>query len=172
MLGSTIDKISFEEDWDEYIKFVETLNEEDLKKENKYELIQLAFCLWLLIEEFGLYCPKLEVYIERANSIFLEIYELMKDKYSDDKDFKFFFGYMISIFPAHFTEIYPDYDETKKMGKNMIKNVSNENVLAYVFSNHSDRSAENIQKAKEYLYSIYSQNTFIGDYFTRIMDIK
>lgn len=85
--------------------------------------------------EWGRLSPKLEKCLNQAENILLDAFKIATEKYSNDRDFLWFYGYLISVFPEHFVSVYSDYLKAENTGKQMLNVASQmQYTLAIIFN--------------------------------------
>ena len=171
-LINKIDKSLIEENSENLIYNIKKIKENKLELVEKHELFKFSFCLWYIMAEWGRISNDLEDYFDKIEYLFIKSYETANNKYSNDEDFIFLFGYMLDVFPEHFQKVSIDYLETKERGVRMICSISQKYPLAMVLSGEYENDVDIIKIAKLHLNNLFGKNTFISQYFCNILDMN
>ncbi|RBP35391.1 hypothetical protein [Garciella nitratireducens] len=101
-------------------EFFDAINEDYLKTVGKYDLFKISFYAWYILSEWGRLSPKLEKYLDQAENILIDAFKIATEKYLNDGDYLWLYGYLISVFPEHFLSVYSDYLKAENTGKQML----------------------------------------------------
>ncbi|WAA12786.1 hypothetical protein [Fervidibacillus halotolerans] len=163
--------IKNEENWDEFIEFLNSINEDDLKIIGKYDLYKISFYAWYVLAEWGRLSPKLEKCLDRAEHILIDSFKIATEKYSNDEAYLWFYGYLISVFPEHFLSIYSDYLKAENAGKQMINVASSMKYPLATIFNERVLEKDILKSGKEDLENIFDKNTEVYDYFITMIEL-
>ncbi|SHK65197.1 hypothetical protein [Tepidibacter formicigenes] len=163
--------IKKEENWDEFIEFLNTINEDYLKTVGKYDLFRISFYTWYVMAEWGILSPKLEKCLEQAENLLIYAFKIATEKYSNDEDYLWFYGYLISVFPEHFLLIYSDYLKAENAGKQMLNvALQMQYTLAIIF-NEKFLEKNVLESGKKDLENMFDKSTEVYDYFIRMIEL-
>ncbi|ADL69796.1 hypothetical protein Tthe_2325 [Thermoanaerobacterium thermosaccharolyticum DSM 571] len=163
--------IKNDEDWDKFIELLNTINEDYLKSIGKYNLFRISFYTWYVMSEWGRLSPKLEKCLDQAEHILIDAFKIATEKYSNDEDYLWFYGYLISVFPEHFLSIYSDYLKAENAGKQMLNVASRRQYPLAIIFNEKFLEKDILEKGKKDLENMFNESTEVYDYFIRMIEL-
>jgi len=161
-----------EEDWDTFIEYINTINKDDLELMEKYDLFRISYYTWYVLAEWGRLSPKLENCLNQAEHILIGAFKIATEKYSNDEDYLWFYGYLIGLFPEHFVSIYFDYFKAENAGKQMLNiALQKQYPLALIFE---ERCLEKdvLEHGKKDLENMFNKGTEVYSYFIRMIELR
>ncbi len=160
-----IDDYINQEKWDELIIYVKELDRNKMQRHSKYELYNLAYCLWYILDEWGRFAPEIEDILDEVNTNLLEIHRLIKSNYYDESEYCFFAGYMISMFPEFYEEEFGDYRVAYNHGKALLEKAEElEFCLAAVLGGKGSK-----EEAREYVDDKFEEEWLIVGYLKWVL---
>ena len=166
-----LDRIVKEENWDMFIEFLNTINRNYLKLIGKYDLFKISFYAWYVLAEWGRLSPKLEKCLDQAEHILIDAFKIATEKYSNDEDYLWFYGYLISLFPEHFASIYSDYFKAENVGKQMLNVASQRKYPLALIFNEEFLGKDVLESGKKDLENMFNKGTEVYDYFIRMIEL-
>ncbi|WP_427340432.1 hypothetical protein [Caloranaerobacter sp. DY30410] len=160
-----------EENWDMFIEFLNTINKDYLKLIGKYDLFKISFYAWYVLAEWGRLSPKLENCLDQAEHILIDAFKIATEKYSNDEDYLWFYGYLISLFPEHFISIYSDYFKAENVGKQMLNVASQRQYPLALIFNEEFLEKDVLESGKKDLENMFNKGTEVYDYFIRMIEL-
>ena len=163
--------IKNEENWDDFTEFLNTINEDYLKIIGKYDLYKISFYAWYVLAEWGRLSPKLEKCLDQAEHVLADSFKVATKKYSNDEDYLWFYGYLISLFPEYFQLTYSDYFKAENAGKQMLNvSLQRQYPLALIF-NKEFLEKDILENGKKDLENMFNESTEVYDYFIRMIEL-
>lgn len=166
-----LERIIKNEKWEELIVFLDDINKDYLKTVEKYDLFRISFYTWYVMAEWGRLSPKLEKCLDQAEHILIDAFKIATEKYSNDEDYLWFYGYLISVFPEHFLSIYSDYLKAENAGKQMLNVASRMQYPLAIIFNEKFLEKDVLEKGKKDLENMFNESTEVYDYFIRIIEM-
>ena len=166
-----LERIIKNEKWEELIGFFDAINEDYLKTVEKYDLFRISFYTWYVMAEWGRLSPKLEKCLNQAENILLDAFKIATEKYSNDRDFLWFYGYLISVFPEHFVSVYSDYLKAENTGKQMLNVASQMQYTLAIIFNEKFSEKDVLESGKKDLENIFDKSTEVYNYFIEMIEL-
>ncbi len=161
-------------DWGKVYELVNDINasSEYFETIGKYELAELSFCIWNLLDELGRYPNFEQSFYPNLEKLLGNAYNSYQKRFVDDNDLSCLMGYMISMFPENFPSLGTDYVSVKKIGEILIKEAyakDSQNPFIKMLYNNSEVDRETILSAKTYIVTKFKDCESITEYFQRIL---
>ncbi|SJZ74130.1 hypothetical protein [Garciella nitratireducens] len=149
------------------IGFFDAINEDYLKTVGKYGLFRISFYTWYVIVKWGRLSSKLEKYLGQAENILIDAFKIATEKYLNDGDYLWLYGYLISVFPEHFLSVYSDYLKAEYTGKQMLNVASQMQYTLAIIFNEKFLEKDVLENGKKDLENMLDKSTEAYDYFIR-----
>jgi hypothetical protein len=169
------DELEKQEKWNEAKNFMFLQWKKDPQDHKKF--IRLGFLCWYVVVEWGC-IDTTDLKHEEYENMLKELTKIGFEKFSNNPDFLWTFGYMISLFPYYFGE----YEEWEDKGKQMLKSSycfrPNDLIIKLVFLGSLDiKSKEENKEYEETCRKVFPilSSTFRGDgelqrYFREVLN--
>ncbi|SHH27223.1 hypothetical protein [Tepidibacter thalassicus] len=166
-----LDRIIKNEKWEKFAEFLYAINEDYLKIVGKYDLFRISFYTWYVMAEWGILSPKLEKCLDQAENILIDAFKIATEKYSNDEDYLWFYGYLINVFPEHFLSIYSDYLKAENVGKQMLNMASQMQYTLAIIFNEKFLEKDVLESGKKDLENMFDKSTEAYDYFITMIEL-
>lgn len=140
-------------------------------KVTKNEILEISYCIWTILSEFPVYFKDFdENYISVMEQIMKKCYDCFQEKYKNDIDFLWIFGFFIEMFPENFLLVNDDYLDMEENGKKFIKQAyeMNSNLAPAIYFATDREDTELLKSAREYMKENFTENTGLYEYFVGV----
>ena len=119
----------------------------------------------------GKIITKIRKMFKQAENILLNAFKIATEKYSNDGDYLWFYGYLISVFPEHFVSVYSDYLKAENTGKQMLNVASQMQYTLAIIFNEKFSEKDVLESGKKDLENIFDKSTEVYNYFIKMIEL-
>ncbi|WP_064213647.1 hypothetical protein, partial [Geobacillus stearothermophilus] len=109
--------------------------------------------------------------LNQAENILLDAFKIATEKYSNDVDYLWFYGYLISVFPEHFVSVYSDYLKAENTGKQMLNVASQMQYTLAIIFNEKFSEKDVLESGKKDLENMFDKSTEVYNYFIKMIEL-
>ena len=164
------------EDCEKVYEYVNVINAtpEFFEEVDKYELLELSYCAWMLLDVMGMYSDFDKSFCPNLSKVFDNAYFCYQKNFADDNDITCVMGYMIRMFPYNFPIEGDDFSVIAFGNSLMEKAYQNEpnNPFIYLLNFRNSKGIgdkKSILRARSYALTKFKDCKGLTDYFQEIL---